>query len=341
MAKKHYKSLKARGEEHKKSPKTTSCIWSHKDYGGQKGWSTHPCHYQNNGFKKSEGGRSAEYIPSQARVDEVNASRKELRESAAGEYRQEVNKAREEVARQQELRASGEKLARRDNFRAFVANGRLMQLTTKAREFLQKHILGYGQPLHRLSLNKEAWHVAHVLDGKFVTKEYLGGQGYLQARNKGVKQPVNFAPEWHGQRLGAWYPYEHEYHHIIPKGALKYELLERPKKTPFERRVSAIWESKWNMHNGENIVLLAENPVIAKIIDLPAHCPWGATGHAVYSDMVEAHLRELAKDLEADLSEEGEPHELEKKAGEKLRDGLNLLSNTLYDQIISNEVLLS
>ncbi|ATB27680.1 AHH domain-containing protein [Melittangium boletus] len=341
MAKKHYKSLKARGEEHKKDPKTTSCIWSHKDYGGKKGWSTHPCHYQNNGFEESKGGRSGKYVPSQARVDEVNASRKELRESAAAEYRQEVNKAREEVSRYQELRASGEKLAKRDNFRSFVANGRLMQLTTKAREFLQKHILGYGQPLHRLSLNKEAWHVAHVLDESLVTKEYLGGQGYVQARKNGVKQPVNFAPEWHEQRLGSWYPYEHEYHHIIPKGALKYELLDRPQNTPIERRVSVVWESKWNMHNGGNIVLLAENPVIAKIINLPAHCPWGATGHALYSDMVEAHLRQLANQVEADLSEAGEPHEVEKIAGDELRKGLNALSLKLYNQIITNKVLLS
>lgn len=339
--KKHYKSLKARGEEHKKEPKTTSCIWDHKDFGRGKSWETHPCHYQNNGFEESKGARFNMYVPPQDKVDEVNRNRKKIREDAAGEYRQEVNKAREEMARQQERRASGEKLGRRDYWSFFVAQDRLKEVTTKARDFLLKHITGYGQPLHRLSLNKEAWNVGHAIGGSLVTREYLGGQGYVQAKTRGISQPVNFAPERHGQRLGAWYPYDHEYHHIIPKGALKYALLEQPKNVPFERRVSTIWESKWNMHNRQNIILLAENPIIAKIISLPAHCPWGARGHKIYSDMVESRLTEIAEEMEGDLSEEGEPHDVEKRAGAKLHTRLNALAKDLLSQIKTNQVLLS
>lgn len=339
--KKHYKSLPARLEEHKKEPQASGCIWVHRDFGGEESWKSHPCHYQNNGFEESKNTRFNMYVPSQDKVDEINRNRRQTREGVTGEYRQEVNKAREEMAWQQERRVSGEKLGRRDNWSFFVAQDRLRELTTKARDFLQKHIMGYGQPLHRLSLNKDAWNVGHAIGGSLVTREYLGSQGYMQAKTKRINQPVNFAPERHGQRLGAWYPYDHEYHHIIPKGALKYELLERPKNTPFERRVSTLWESKWNMHNRQNIILLAENPIVAKIISLPPHCPWGAKGHKLYSDMVESRLHQIAEDMEADLSEEGEPHEVEKRAGANLRASLEQLSTLLYNQIKSNQVFLS
>jgi hypothetical protein len=339
--KKHYKSLPARLEDHKKEPKATGCIWVHKDFGRGESWKTHPCHYQNNGFEESKYARFNMYVPLQDKIDEVNRDKKKIREDAAGEYRQEVNKAREEMARQQERRASGEKLGRRDYWNFFVARERLKDLSTKARDFLQKHITGYGQSMHRLALNKKAWNVGHSIDESLVTREYLGGQGYAQAKKEGIKNPVNFAPERHGQRLGSWYPYDHEYHHIIPKGSLKHELLTRPKTTPFERRVSTIWESKWNMHNRQNIILLAENPIVAKIISLPPHCPWGAKGHKIYSDMVEFQLQQIANDMEADLSEEGEPHEVEKRAGANLRSSLEQLSRNLYTQIKSNQVFLS
>lgn len=339
--KKHYKSQPALLAEHKKEPKTTGCIWEHADFGKGESWKTHPCHYQNNGFEESKGSRFNMYVPPQNKVDEVNRDRKKIREDAAGEYRGEVNKAREEMARQQERRASGEKLVGRDYFRYFAAEGRLKELTTKARDFLQKHIAGYGQPLHRLSLNKEAWNVGHAISGSLVTREYLGGHGYMQAKTKGISQPVNFAPDRHGQRLGAWYPYDHEYHHIIPRAALRSALLRQPTSVPFERRLSTVSESKWNMHNPQNIILLAENPIVARIISLPAHCPWGARGHMVYSDMVESRLTEIAEEMEGDLSEEGEPHDVEKRAGDKLYKRLNALAKDLLSQIKTNQVFLS
>jgi len=340
--KKHYKSLKERLHDHKQEPKETGCIWDHRDFGNGDSWKTHPCHYQNNGFEVSQDkSRSKMYRPKQNKVNKVNRNRKQIRENASEEYRAEVDKARTETARQRDHRASGEKLSGRDHFRYFIAERRLKELTTKGHDFIQKYIAGYGQALHRLSLNKDAWTVAHQISVSFVTREYLGPQGYRQAKAKGIGQPVNFAPDRHGERLGSWYPYDHEYHHIIPRAALRAALLRGAKSVPFERRLSTLWESKWNMHNPQNIILLAENPIVAKIIGLPPHCPWGARGHMVYSDTVEAQLTWIAAYMEKDLSKEGEPHEVEQNAGAYLRSQLDELSKVLYEQIKSNQIFLS
>lgn len=339
--KKHYKSSPARLAEHKKDPKSTGCIWSHQDYGKGDSWKSHPCHYQNNGFEESKGSRLGMYKPDQGKVDEANRDKKKLHEDASGEYKEQVDKARDDLAQQQARMSSGEKLQGRDYFRYFVAKGRMLQLESQGSLLIRKHIVGFGRPLHRLALNKEAWTPGHKLDASLATREYLGLGGYLQSKKKGISTPVNFAPERHAQKLGAWYPYDHEYHHIIPRGSLTSALLREAKRVPYERRLSTLAESKWNMHNPQNIVLLAENTVIAKIINLPAHCPWGARGHATYSQMVERRLNEIATEMEGDLSEEGEPHEVEKQAGRNLFDRLNQLSEDLLDQIKANQVFLS
>ncbi|MFY2557354.1 AHH domain-containing protein [Corallococcus terminator] len=342
MAKaKHYKSSKARLAEHKKDPKSTGCIWSHHDYGKGNSWESHPCHYQNNGFKESKGARLGMYKPDQAKVDEANRDKRKLSEDASGEYKQQVEKAREDLAQQQASMSSGAKLQGRDYFRYFVAKGRMLQLETQGSLLLRKHILGYGRPLHRLALNKDAWTPGHKLDKSLANREYLGLSGNLQSKKKGITTPVNFAPERHDLKLGAWYPYDHEYHHIIPRGSLTSALLRGAKSVPFERRLSTLTESKWNMHNPDNVVLLSENTVIANIINLPAHCPWGASGHKLYSDMIESRLMKIAEQMEADLQEAGEPHEVEKKAGAQLLTRLNALSKHLFSQIKTNKVFLS
>lgn len=61
----------------------------------------------------------------------------------------------------------------------------------------------------------------------------------------------------------------------------------------------------------------------------------------VYSDMVESRLTEIAEEMEGDLSEEGEPHDVEKRAGDKLYKRLNALAKDLLSQIKTNQVFLS
>ncbi|RKH28903.1 hypothetical protein D7Y13_22665 [Corallococcus praedator] len=345
VAAKHYQTQKELKREHEKKPNESGCIWKH--YIPKGDWQAHPCHYQNNSFKISKGARAAKYTPDAARVEKVRGNQGELKkqyEESLKDHREASEKRLRDLSQERSAaKASGETLPGRVHFRWFVTLRQVEALRKlDPSELLSRYFDAFSDAFKRLAMNDKAWEVGHTLEPRFVNARYLGLAGSLKAQVLGVVAPVGFAPNHDLARLGSWYPYDHEHHHIIPDTSLRNGMLRLPDaQTSFQQRLSVLMESKWNVHNDKNVILLPDDVTIADILGLPAHCPWGSTGHEAYSEQVESSIEKIAAQIDEELAVgEEDAHEAEKKAGLRLKEQLELRSLSLYRQIVNREVTL-
>ncbi|ATB44519.1 hypothetical protein [Corallococcus macrosporus] len=131
---------------------------------------------------------------------------------------------------------------------------------------------------------------------------------------------------------GAFYPYEHNYHHLIPVGAVEEWVIGKggsgsPARS--DQVVKLILISRWNIHNEKNMVLLPQQEFEALIVGLPAHCPWGVPAHAAYQTSLKDRLRELRGVIDRAVIEKQHPRDL--KAA--ILEELNELSESLLEQV--------
>ncbi|NMO23654.1 hypothetical protein HPC49_54450, partial [Pyxidicoccus fallax] len=129
------------------------------------------------------------------------------------------------------------------------------------------------------------------------------------------------------QGYGAWYPYHHEHHHLVPQGAVHEYLIGRDEKA--ERRLKLVLAAKWNINRGDNLVLLPKEVFVAEIVGLPAHCPWGLREHPEYSASMRYVLSKAKKALDAAMAGKGDCQ----KAVMKLRQTLEAASELVLDEI--------
>lgn len=235
------------------------CIWRHSG-----GWGKSPCHYAMNGYSVSG-----------SRLDMYN---KDHRANAR--------------ALGYVVDASGDKRRRGDLkltsqiSREVGAKSRMARKVSEAREAFRKLFEGrFGGSIKWLSLNEKGWHHGYTLPAEHVPRKYLQGP-----------QPTFKVKNGPAEGYGAWYPYHHNYHHLIPQGALQEYVCGNDDKT--KRRVEILCASKWNINGPINIVLLPQELSVSKIVELPAHCPWGLKKHAAYSASMKDKLRRVKKQLD-------------------------------------------
>ncbi|WP_163991401.1 hypothetical protein [Pyxidicoccus caerfyrddinensis] len=131
---------------------------------------------------------------------------------------------------------------------------------------------------------------------------------------------------------GAFYPYEHNYHHLIPIGAVENWVIGNGASGSPSRSdlvVKLVLISRWNIHNEKNMMLLPQQEFESLIVGLPAHCPWGVPAHKAYQVSLKKRLRDLRKSLDAAILQKRHPKDLKAK----ILDNLNSLSVELLEQV--------
>lgn len=288
MGKKKHVSWDFKEQFHKDDK--SGCIWRHSG-----GWGKTACHYAMNGYDVSG-----------SRTDMYN---KDHRKNA--------------LALGYVLDVSGDK-RRRGVFaltskisQEVGAKARAVRAMSEAREAFRKKFEGrFGGSIKWLSLNEEGWHHGYTLPAEHVPKKYTQGP-----------QPTFKVKNGMSEGYGAWYPYHHNYHHLIPQGAIqKYVCGE---DDDVERRVELLCASKWNINGPNNIVLLPQETSVSKIVELPAHCPWGLKKHAAYSNSMKNKLKAVKRRLDAAVAKE----KCEEVDGVKVATALNDVSESVLDQV--------
>ncbi|MCP3168175.1 AHH domain-containing protein [Myxococcus qinghaiensis] len=257
MGKKKHVSWNLKEQYHQDD--TTGCIWRHSG-----GYGKTACHYAMNGYKVSAG-----------RQDMYN---KDHRKNA--------------VALGYVLDVSGDNRRRGDLkltskiSREVRAKARTARKTSEGREAFRKRFEGrFGGSIKWLSLDKDGWHYGYTLPVGHVPRKYMQGP-----------QPTFKVKNGPAEGYGAWYPYHHNYHHLVPQGALLDFVCGNDDKT--RRRVEILCASKWNINGPNNIVLLPQETSVSKIVELPAHCPWGQKKHSAYSRSMKDMLKDVKRNLD-------------------------------------------
>lgn len=178
------------------------------------------------------------------------------------------------------------------------------------------------QSLRWLSRGPEGWHIgAKHLNPVPNHPLKKGNRPQFQPRQNDVQGGY-----------GSFYPYEHNYHHLIPVGAVEEWVIGKGASGSPSRSdlvVKLILISRWNIHNEKNMMLLPQQEFEALIVGLPAHCPWGVPSHSAYQSSLKDRLRQLRSKIDRAIREKKHPKDLK---ADILAD-LNSLSETLLEQV--------
>lgn len=231
---------------------------------------------------------------------------------------------------------------RKDARAAAIRDGAEPEASAKLREWaanfdrdawLEKKLAMLGDAFHRLKVKESgAWKVGATVDlaGLSATEKarYFGRMSATTAK-------PNHLPKRTGG-LGFWYPYDHNHHHIIPISSVEAILTPAPeKKGTKEDRVEIMMLSKWNINGGGNVMILPLDVNVSRIVQLPAHCPWGGN-HRPYLEQVKQRLSEVRDVLDGacEEQEKDKKHDARKAAAAEVEPLLTAASKALYDDIL-------
>lgn len=148
----------------------------------------------------------------------------------------------------------------------------------------------------------------------------------------------NFLPSLQNG-AGWWYPYMHNWHHMIPSGAT-YEYIvgdesDGDDSKPGFLRLCLLMLAKYNINCKENIVLLPKERFVGRALGLPVHCPYNSSNHRDYSAACNARLTEIGDMLDKAITEEEcsidiSKCEAAKKAMIDLSDDLLTIIKNMY-----------
>ncbi|OUS25278.1 hypothetical protein A9Q99_22055 [Gammaproteobacteria bacterium 45_16_T64] len=135
----------------------------------------------------------------------------------------------------------------------------------------------YKTSMYWLSIDKDAWTIDHQIKDVDISH---------------ADSSKTFLPRPQGGP-GAWFPYHHNAHHIIPQGAFKNFVILADGETSPAQRMKVVLASKWNINDEVNMVILPQELQVAEIAKLPAHCPYFTRSHADYSNSLEKELENV------------------------------------------------
>lgn len=274
---------------HKQNTEGYGCLWRHSVPKGE--WESHPCNYPLNGFYAcSEGDKKALFSKDfLARAKELKYLSDKSR--VTGEAEERVRSGAQEA----------------------IAAGRRKAETLK----VDKYIRQARHELHWLDRD-QGWHI-NVCPQP-------------EPNHRVKKSQPNFYPYKSKTEggFGAWYPYEHNHHHLIPIGAVEEWVVGKGGDGGVVRSgrvIQTILMSRWNIHNRQNMLLLPQQEIVAEIVGLPAHCPWGVPEHLDYQTSLQEKLRDLRNEIDRALGTEGHPEPA------KVKIDLDELSKTLFKKV--------
>jgi len=181
------------------------------------------------------------------------------------------------------------------------------QFQARLRDFVKKYRRGVRTVSRPLPQSPKAW---------FIGPESLNPLNFVPKRYKG--------PGWTT-------PYYHNWHHILPNGAVYEYIGNGPDGT---RRLFLLMTSGYNINCGENIVLLPKQSFVGRALELPIHCPYGQRSHKKYSKTCKRYLERISEQLQKVL-DSGKPHKLNDQRVTVIRDTMIELSGTLLEIIKS------
>lgn len=255
---------------HKSSDDGYGCIWRHHIEEG--GWDKNPCNYPLNGFHASaaEGGdRYALYSA------DFRAKAETLGYVKEGEYLTEAAK--------KNVKAAGERV---------VAEG-----VRKSEGFDINKYVNLAKTAFYWLKREDGWKI-NVCPSP-------------EPSNPLKKDQPNFLPRQDEKRggHGAWYPYDHNYHHLIPIGAVEEWIVGKAggETARSEQVIKVVLMSRWNIHKRLNMMLLPQQEIVAEVVGLPAHCPWGIPSHKEYQSSLKRKLKVIRSKIDGAIKD-GKEH---------------------------------
>lgn len=139
----------------------------------------------------------------------------------------------------------------------------------------------------------------------------------------------NFMPSAHGG-AGWWYPYMHNWHHMIPSGAT-YDYIVGDDGERGVWRLHLLMLTGYNINCKENTVLLPKERFVGRALGLPVHCPYNSPNHPDYSQACDARLTKIGDMLNKAITEEECSIDFSKC--QEAKDAMIALSNSLLTNI--------
>lgn len=276
---------------HKNSQEGYGCLWRHSIESN--GWDEHPCNYPLNGFYASAdtgGDRYALYS------------------------RDFLSKARELGYAE-----DGGAMTERARNGVWDAGNRIVaEGVRKAEGFDIKKFVNLAKTAFYWLQREDGWKI--------------NVRPQPEPNNPLKKDQPNFYPRQDKERggHGAWYPYDHNYHHLIPIGAVEEYIVGKPgtETDRSERVLKIVLMSRWNIHKRLNMMLLPQQEIVAEVVGLPAHCPWGIPSHAEYQASLKSKLKDIRAKIDDALSEGKEHPNLQ-----EVHADFDSLSKTLFKKV--------
>lgn len=275
--------------------KEYGCIWRHSG-----GWGNTPCHYRMNSYNELTN-----------REDVYNKDHRQRAKDSGF--------------------VSDDLTSNRTHIDMVKTNAGEKSLSgNKKSKFIKKYNESrFLRPLGRLRLDKEAWHVGYTIPEKDL--QTLPPK----AQAKGCKTNFEIYKDKKQGGYGAWYPYNHNHHHIIPQGAFKDYVIYSGDGRKASKRIKLVVDSKWNINNALNMIMLPQEIAVSYIVGLPAHCPWGAQSHDAYSDSMMEQLKDISELINEAIEEMKDCEETSIKIN--LKKELDDVSEDLYSKILKME----
>lgn len=244
--------------------KNPGCIWRHES--GYGSYRSKDCHYRKNGFAASDGRRDMYDKDHRAIADRLGYGKLDVQANTFTV----VGGAGSQL--EKDLQA-----------------GKRSRKSKPLAGFLKKFRGKFNRSIKWLEYDAKGWSLDHR-----ETAHPVRGAPSVEPTFK-PKDKDTYAH-------GAWYPYHHEYHHLISIDALrKYVVTEKD----VDRRTERLLATGWNVNTGKNVAFLPTEVSVAAIVELPAHCPWDLPDHPQYSSSLADFLQQ-ARSMLDDAARGGE-----------------------------------
>ncbi len=152
----------------------------------------------------------------------------------------------------------------------------------KDKKWVKKYFKKFKTSIYWLEKDKNAWTVEHQIPN--ISFGYAGNSKTFVPRPQGGP--------------GAWFPYFHNAHHIVPQGAFRDFVIYGEGETDPALRLKIVLSTNWNINYKDNMVILPQELQVSAIAELPAHCPYGHRNHLDYSSSVKDKLADVRKKID-------------------------------------------
>lgn len=190
----------------------------------------------------------------------------------------------------------------------------------KRKGFMRRFEGMFHSAMHWLRLSPDGWHYDHT----------ISAQHRPRFARERPPQPNFKVAKGASEGYGAWFPYFHNHHHLIPQGAFHQHVIGNDSNS--RRRLDIVLASRWNINREDNLVMLPQEVYISEIVGLPAHCPWGVRLHCEYSRSMVQKLKIVKEMIEDAIDSSASPCD---EATARVCSELKNLSESILAQVVT------